>query len=222
LLIEMQQPDAAMKLFDDALAAAPDDPALRAAHVQLYQLVVQNAIDRGAFDEAERLLEQGLARYKGNGALRYTLALLYEDQGKNRKAVEVLEALVAESPDDPALLNALGYLLTDQFDRHEEARGYIQRALAMNPDSAAIIDSMGWVLYKLRDYRGASDYLERAYRLVSAGARDADAEAEIGSHLVDVRWQLGERDSALELLHGLLEQYPNDRHLKEVSERLNR
>jgi tetratricopeptide (TPR) repeat protein len=221
LLLQMQQPDAAMQLFNDALAATPDDPALRAAHVQLYQLLVQDAIDRGAPGDAERLLEQALARYKNNGALRYSLALLYQDEGKNRKAVEVLEALVAESPDDPALLNALGYLLTDQFDRHEEARGYIQRALAMNPDSAAIIDSMGWVLFKLREYRSASDYLERAYRLVTSGERDADAAAEIGSHLVDVRWQLGERDSALALLRGLLEQYPNDRHLKEVSARID-
>ena len=89
------------------------------------------------------------------------------------------------------MLNALGYLLTDQFDRHEEARGYIQKALAMNPDSPAIIDSMGWVLYKLGDYRGARDYLERAYRL--------EQDPEIAAHLVDVRWALGEHDQAREL-----------------------
>jgi len=212
LLLQMRQPEAAMRLFDDALAETPDDPALRAAHVQLYVLLSQDAVERGAYEEAERLLGDGLARYEGNGALRYSLALLYEDQGRNRKAVEVLEALVKESPDDPAFLNALGYLLTDQFNRHREARSYIQRALAMNPDNAAIIDSMGWVLFKLGDYSAASDYLERAYRL--------EPEPEIGSHLVDVRWQLGERDSALELLHGLIEQFPDDRHLKEISERL--
>ena len=155
---------------------------------------------------------QGLARYKDNSSLRYGLALVYEDQGKNRKAVDVLESLVAQSPDDPALLNALGYLLTDQFSRHEEARGYIQRALAMNPDSAAIIDSMGWVLYKLGDYRGALDYLERAYRL--------EPEPEIASHLVAVRWQLGQHDGARQLLEQALKQSPNDRHLKDVGAQL--
>jgi tetratricopeptide (TPR) repeat protein len=212
VLLQMKKPDEAMKLFDDALAASPDDPTLRAAHVQLYVLLVQDAIDRMAFDEAEKVLGQGLDRYPGDGALRYSQALLYEDQGRNKKAVGVLESLVKKSPDDPALLNALGYLLTDQFDRHEEARGYIQKALAMNPDSPAIIDSMGWVLYKLGDYSAARDYLERAYRL--------EQDPEIAAHLVDVRWALGDKENALELLKSALERNPNDRHLRELSGRL--
>jgi tetratricopeptide (TPR) repeat protein len=213
LLLQMKKPDAAMKLFDEALAAKPDDQALRAAHVQLYVILAQDAQQRRAYEDAERLLDQGLARYKGNSSLRYTLALVYEDQGKNRKAVDVLESLVGQSPDDPALLNALGYLLTDQFGRHQEARGYIQRALAMNPDNAAIIDSMGWVLYKLGDYRGALDYLERAYRL--------EPEPEIASHLVAVRWQLGQHDSARALLQEALKQSPDDRHLKDIGAKLH-
>jgi tetratricopeptide (TPR) repeat protein len=84
----------------------------------------------------------------------------------------------------------------------------------MNPDSAAIVDSMGWVLFKLGDYRAALDYLERAYRL--------EPGPEIGSHLVEVRWQLGERDSARELLRMLVAQYPNDRYVEDISERLDR
>jgi tetratricopeptide (TPR) repeat protein len=212
LLLQMKQPAEAMKLFDEALAANPNDPTLPAAHVQLYVLLVQDAVERGALSEAERLLNEGLQRYSGDGALRYSQALLYEDQGRNKKAVEVLEGLVDDSPDDPALLNALGYLLTDQFERHEEARGYIQKALAMNPDSPAIIDSMGWVLYKLGDFASARDYLERAYRL--------EPDPEIAAHLVDVRWALGEREQALELLRTSLEKAPDDKHLREVSTRL--
>jgi tetratricopeptide (TPR) repeat protein len=213
LLLQMKQASTAMMLFEEALAAKPDDAAVRAAHVQLYVILAQDAQERKAYDQAEQLLNQGLARYKDNGSLRYSLALVYEDQGKNRKAVDVLENLVAQSPDDPALLNALGYLLTDQFSRHAEARGYIQRALAMTPDNAAIIDSMGWVLYKLGDYRAALDYLERAYRL--------EPEPEIASHLVAVRWQLGEHDGARELLQQALKQSPDNRHLKEVGAQLH-
>jgi tetratricopeptide (TPR) repeat protein len=212
LLLQMKQPDEAMKLFEEALAATPDDPTLHAAHVELYQILIQDAVGRGALDEAESLVDQGLERYQGNTSLRYSQALLYEDQGRNRKAVEVLQSLVDESPDDPAFLNALGYLLTDQFQRHEEARGYIQKALAMNPDSPAIIDSMGWVLFKLGDYRAALDYLERAYRL--------EQDPEIAAHLIDVRWALGEREQALELLRASLERNPDDRHLRELSTRL--
>jgi Flp pilus assembly protein TadD len=186
---------------------------LRTAHVQLYVLLVQDAIDRKALDEANTVLGQGLQRYPGETSLRYSQALLLEDQGKNKRAVDVLQSLAKDTPDDPAVLNALGYLLTDQFDRHEEARSYIQKALALNPDSPAIIDSMGWVLYKLGDYSGARDYLGRAYRL--------EQDPEIAAHLVDVRWAQGEHDQALDLLHAALERNPGDRHLKELSGRLH-
>ena len=213
LLLQMEQPEEAMRVLDEALVSTPDDPALHLAHAQLYVIRVQSVIDRGALDEAETLLNEGLARYPDNSSLRYTLALLYEDQDRNRKALDVLESLAEDNPDDAAILNAYGYLLTDQFDRHEEARDYIERALALNPDSPAIIDSMGWVLYKLGDYRAARDYLERAYRL--------EQDPEIAAHLVDVRWQLGERDSALELLRQSLAANPDSRHLQEVDERLS-
>jgi tetratricopeptide (TPR) repeat protein len=212
LLVQMQQPEEAMRVLDEALVSSPDDPALDAAHAQLYIFRLQSLTERGALDEAEALLNEGLDRHPDNSALRYSLALLYEDQGRNRKALDVLKSLAEENPDDAAILNAYGYLLTDQFNRHDQARDYIERALALNPDSPAIIDSMGWVLFKLGDYRAAADYLERAYRL--------EQDAEIAAHLVDVRWQLGERDSARELLRQSLEANPDSRHLKEVEERL--
>jgi tetratricopeptide (TPR) repeat protein len=212
LLLQMEQRDEAMRIFDEALEKSPDDPSLQAAHVQLYVILAQDASGRGELDRAESLLDEALRRYDDNPSLRYSQALLYEDQGKPRKAVALLESLVDESPDDPALLNALGYLLTDQFARHGEARGYIQRALAMDPDNPAIIDSMGWVLFKIGDYQAAREYLERAYRL--------EADPEIAAHLVDVRWALGEHEAALELLRMTLERNPESRHLREVSERL--
>ena len=212
LLVQMQQPEEAMRVLDEALASSPDDPALHIAHAQLYVIRVQGIIERGALDEAEALLNEGLARYPDNSALRYSLALLYEDQDRNRKALDVLESLAEDNPDDAAILNAYGYLLTDEFNRHDQARDYIERALALNPDSPAIIDSMGWVLFKLGDYQAALDYLERAYRL--------EQDPEIAAHLIDVRWQLGEHDSARELLRQSLEANPDSSHLKEVDERL--
>ena len=213
LLLQMDQSGEAMRVLDEALSSTPDDPALHAAHAQLYVIQAQSNVERGALEDAEALLNEGLERYPEDASLRYSLALLYEDQNRNRKALEVLEALAEDHPDDAAILNAYGYLLTDRFDRHDEARDYIERALALDPDSAAIIDSMGWVLYKLGDYRAARDYLERAYRL--------EQDPEIAAHLVDVRWQLGERDSALELLRQSLQANPDSRHLQEVDERLS-
>jgi tetratricopeptide (TPR) repeat protein len=212
LLLQTDQADAAMSLLSDAAAANPADTSLRGAHVQLYVILAQGAMDRSELSVAESHLDAGLKLYPGDTALRYSQALLLEEQGRNRRAVGVLEGLVRDQPDNAALLNALGYLLTDQFDRHEDARAYIQRALAMNPDSPAIIDSMGWVLYKLGDYAAALDYLERAYRL--------ETDPEIAAHLVDVYWALGQQDRAREFLQTALENSPEDAHLREVRQRL--
>ncbi|MFO7285919.1 MAG: tetratricopeptide repeat protein [Gammaproteobacteria bacterium] len=214
LLVQMERASEAMRLFDEALAENPDDPALHDAQAQLYVLMSNQASSRGDLDEAERLLNEGLKRHPGNLSLRYSQALLLQEKGEMRRSVRVLEALVAEHPDNPVFLNALGYLLTDQFDRHAEAREYIQKALAMDPDNAAIIDSMGWVLFKLGDYESAFDYLDRAYRL--------EPDPEIAAHLVDVHWALGQREKALELLDAALEKNPDSRHLHEVDRRLRR
>ena len=216
LLLQMGEPERAIALLDDAIGDDPEDanPALADAHVRFYVALAQDATDRADLDRARAWLDEGLDRYPGDPSLRYSLALLLQNQGRDRQAVGVLEGLVEDEPDNPAWLNALGYLLTDKFDRHTEARGYIQRALAMDPDSAAIIDSMGWVLFRLGEYEAALDYLERAYRLMD--------DPEVIAHLVDVHWALGDRDRALELLEQGLSDRPDDAHLLDVSERIGR
>jgi tetratricopeptide (TPR) repeat protein len=212
ILLQLDQPDEALELVETALAENPDEESLQDAHVQLYLYLAQDAIDRDELALAESTLDEALDIYPDNSSLRYSQALLYEDQGRIRHAARVLEDLVEEEPDNPALLNALGYLLTDQFDRHDEAHAYIQRALEMQPDNAAIIDSMGWVLFKLGELDSALEYLERAYALVT--------DPEMAAHLVEVHWMLGNRQRALELLESNLDQFPNSRHLIDVNRRL--
>lgn len=212
LLLQMKQPDEALSLLDSALEENPEDNTLQEAHAQLYVALVQDAADRGAYDDAERLLKDGLARHPNHRSLRYSEALLLQEQGEMRKSARVLEGLVDDYPDDPTVLNALGYLLTDQFDRYTEARQYIQKALAKDPDNPAIIDSMGWVLFKLGDYAAALDYLDRAYRLYS--------DPEVAAHLIDTQWALGNKEQALDLLRSALEKSPDDERLNELSRRL--
>ncbi len=213
ILMQIGRTDAAMQMIDEALEASPSDQTLQNAQVSFFIDLSQRASNSDDLEQAQRWLDQGLAKYPSDSSLRYSQALLYEDQGRMRKAADVLERLVEEQPDNPAMLNALGYLLTDQFDRHQEAETYIRRALAMDPDNAAIIDSMGWVLFNLGEYEAALSYLERAARLVT--------DPEMIAHLVDTHWMLGNHELALQMLKDNLAQFPNDSHLLEVSSRLN-
>ena len=158
----------------------PTIPHCSRARAALRDSRRKSVIERGALDEAETLLNEGLGPLPRQQLAALLAGAALRGSGPQSQSARRARVLAEDNPDDAAILNAYGYLLTDQFDRHEEARDYIERALALNPDSPAIIDSMGWVLYKLGDYGAACDYLERAYRL--------EQDPEIAAHLVDVRW----------------------------------
>src|SRR5688572_10543370 len=59
LLLQMEQPAEAMRVIDEALASTPDDPALHAAHAQLYVVQAQDSVEGGALEDAEALLNEG-------------------------------------------------------------------------------------------------------------------------------------------------------------------
>jgi len=212
LLLRLDRDEAAMQLVAAAVAESPNDQTLQDAHAQLYISIGQRAISVDELDTAEDTYKEGLRLYRDNRSLRYAQALLYQEQGRHRRSANALESLIRDEPDDAGLLNALGYLLTDQMDRHGEARGYLEQALALEPNNAAIIDSMGWVLFNLGEFEAALGHLERAYELFP--------DAEVAAHIVDTQWALGNREQALELLQQKLAESPESRHLKELDQRL--
>ena len=214
LLLRMDRAVEGIALIDNAIGENTDiaDQSLKNAHIGFYSTLMQDAIDRGDLVAAETWIEDGLTRYPGEQSLRYSQAILFQEQDRLKQSVRVLEDLVEESPDNPIFLNALGYLLTDRLDEHEDARSYIQRALAMDPENGAILDSMGWVLFRLGEYELALDYLERAYRALEV--------TEVEAHLIDVHWALGDRELALRMLDEALARAPDDPFLNEVESRL--
>jgi len=212
LLLRMRRYDDADQLIDAALDNHPEDAMLEQARLQTYVVRAQAAVADGDLNLADAVLRDGLHAYPGDVSLRYAQALLYQEQGRLRRAATVLEALVDDVPEDASLLNALGYLLTDSLDRHEEAYGYIEQALNLEPDNAAIIDSMGWVLYHLGDHAAALEHLLRAYALFP--------DPEVAAHIIDVRWALGEHGAARELLELQLGEHPGDPHLEDVKQRI--
>ena len=212
ILVQLDRKDDAMQLLTGALENNPDDETLQSAQIQIQLIRTQDAIDEGKHRIASRILGRALYNYPTDTSLRYAQALLYQEQNRFRRAAATLESLVNDHPDDARLLNALGYLLTDQMDRHVEAQGYLQKALATEPDNPAIIDSMGWVLFKLEEYKEALDYLERAFEMFP--------DPEVAAHIVDVQWALGNKEQAQEIFQKSLEQHPDSPHLQELGQRL--
>lgn len=212
LLLQLDQPAKAMQRFEETIEANPDDPVLREAHAQLFVSIAQGEIGSGELDAAEDTLRSGLALYRENRSLRYAMALLYQEQGRNRRSASALEDLIRDFPADASLLNALGYLLTDRLDRHQQALGFLEDALALEPENPAIIDSMGWVLFNLGDFDAALAHLERAFELYP--------DPEVAAHIIDTQWALENREVALEMLREQLAEHPDSTHLQELDQRL--
>ena len=212
ILVRLGRESEAIQLLAEELQRSPDDDRLHDANVQLHLILAQDAVEEERYGEADRVLNRALGSYPGNRSVRYAKALLFQERGRLRRSAAALEQLVEDFPEDAGFLNALGYLLTDEMGRHDEALNYLRRALAAEPDNAAIIDSMGWVLFHLGEHESALDYLERAFALFP--------DPEVAAHIVDTHWALGNREQALQLLRESLEEHADSAHLLEVQQRL--
>jgi Flp pilus assembly protein TadD len=94
------------------------------------------------------------------------------------------------APDQPYVLNYLGYSWTEQGHNLPRARQMIERAVEQRPNDGAIIDSLGWVMLRQGDAAGAVKSLERAVELMPE-------DATLNGHLGDAYWAAGRRQEAL-------------------------
>lgn len=109
---------------------------------------------------------------------------------KDFKAAEKdLKQALEFRPDNPYLLNYLGYSWVDQGINLEESLEMITRAVAFKPNDGYITDSLGWTYYKMREFEKAVPPLERAVELLSY-------DATINDHLGDAYWQVGRTNEA--------------------------
>jgi tetratricopeptide (TPR) repeat protein len=164
-------------------AAATGD---REARLTLSDLLRANE----RFEEAIGLLDGLIAESKTpDWSLHYARGQALERSGHWDKAEADLSLALKLRPDEPELLNYLGYAWIDRGERLQEALGMVEKAVAANPRSGAIVDSLGWAHYRLGDYKKAVEVLEEAVEL-EAG------DPEINNHLGDAYWMVGRKDEA--------------------------
>ena len=114
----------------------------------------------------------------------YTRGITQERLGDWPAAEKDLRAALALRPEQPQILNYLGYSMVEQGINLTEALGMIETAVAARPDNGYIRDSLGWALYHLGRYPEAVQHMEAAVELVAT-------DAEINDHLGDTYWAVG-------------------------------
>lgn len=105
-----------------------------------------------------------------------------------RAEKDFLQALELE-PDQPYVLNYLGYSWIEQGLHFEKAEGMLRKAVSLREDDGYIVDSLGWVLYRLGEYEEAVGHLENAVQLLPT-------DPIINDHLGDAYWRVGRRHEA--------------------------
>jgi tetratricopeptide (TPR) repeat protein len=109
---------------------------------------------------------------------------------KNWPPAEVdLKKALKLYPDQPLVLNYLGYSWIDQGINLDEGMRLIERAVAMKPDDGYIVDSLGWAHFKRGNYDEAVRYLERAVEL-------RPDDPVLNDHLGDALWKVGRQREA--------------------------
>ena len=121
ILVRLGRETEAVQLLAEELQQSPDEERLHDANVQLHLILAQDAVEEERYGEADRVLNRALNSYPGNPSVRYARALLFQERGRLRRSANALEELVEDYPEDAGFLNALGYLLTDELGRHDEA-----------------------------------------------------------------------------------------------------
>jgi tetratricopeptide (TPR) repeat protein len=179
-------------------AAAGGDPDARLTLADLLR-----ANER--YDESSALLSELIKQSPTpDWRLYFGRAVSLEKLGRWNEAEADLQHALKLRPDEPELLNYLGYSWIDRGVRLKEAMAMVQKAVDANPRSGAMVDSLGWAYFKLGDYKSAVDKLEQAVEL-DAG------DPEVNDHLGDAYWKVGRKDEALFQWRRVLTLKPDDK-----------
>ena len=175
------RPDAAIEVLEQLVR---DYPEHAAAHSALGDLQRQEENYERAIQAYDSALELSDPDSGARWFLLYARGISHERLKDWPNAEADFRAALELNPDQPQVLNYLGYSLVEKKTKLDEALGMIERAVAARPDSGYIVDSLGWVLYRLGRYADAVGHMERAVALMPV-------DPVVNDHLGDVYWAVG-------------------------------
>lgn len=189
----------ALEIAKASMAAAPGD---RDAQIALADLLRANE----RWDESVAVLDKLVASEASRPDWRvlYLRGISLERAGRWVEAERDLGAALKLNPNEPELLNFLGYSWIDRNEKLPEALAMVQKAVDARPQSGAMLDSLGWAYYRLGDYKKAVEKLETAAEL-------EPGDPDVNDHLGDAYWRAGRRTEARFQWQRVLSLEPTDK-----------
>ncbi len=202
--------------------AAEELRAMAAEHPDRSQPLVQLGDlwrSKSRFPDAVLAYDQAVARTKKeeptDWTMYYSRGVALERAGQWQRAeADLLHALQLQ-PEQPLVLNYLGYSWVDKGVKLSEALRMIERAVELRPNDGYIVDSLGWAYYRLGNYVQATQNLEHAIEL-------KPEDPTINDHLGDAYWQVGRVVEARTQWRRALQFGPEAADVKTIEAKLDR
>lgn len=120
----------------------------------------------------------------GHWPIFYSRGVSHERTGNWASAEADFRQALALNPEQPQVLNYLGYSFVDRGENLNEALTMIEKAVSLDPDAGYIIDSLAWAYYRLGRFEDAVAPMEKASLL-------EPVDPVVTDHLGDVYWAVG-------------------------------
>jgi tetratricopeptide (TPR) repeat protein len=209
-LADLEKRDEAVKHLTALLDAEPTDTRAYLALGGVYGAKKDFKSAAAIYDRAEKAITAPL---RSHWNLFYQRGIAYEQLDIWPKAEESFRKALKLYPDQPQVLNYLGYSYVDQNKNLDEAVGMIRKAVELRPDDGYIVDSLGWAYYRLGRFEDAVAELERAIKL-------RPEDATINDHLGDAYWQVGRKLEARFQWQHAIDGKPEDGELVKIQAKL--
>ncbi len=200
LLAALGQPQAAVALLNGLMAQNPTDPDLPGDAGEMLRAAGQCAAAIPYYGKAIALA--GSPAPPGAWSLFFDRGICEDTLGNWPAAQADMRQALALSPEQPYVLNYLGYSWTIRGERLGQAKRMLTQAVALDPDDGAVLDSLGVVDLRLHETKTALAVL------IQAVEQDPD-DAEVNGHLGDAFWQAGDALQAAYQWHRALSFNPD-------------
>ncbi len=178
--------DEALAVMREAVERFPDALEAHTALGDMLRRESKFAEAAAAYDKAVALID---TPEQLHWPLYYQRGIAYERSKQWDRAEADFRKALALEPDQPDVLNYLGYSWVEQGSNLAEAEEMIQRAVDQRPDDGYIVDSLGWVLFRFGEFDRALKHLERAVEL-------RPVDPVINDHYGDALWMVGRKTEA--------------------------
>jgi len=175
--------EAAIEVLEQLAKSHGDLPSVHAALGDALRQLERYDLAAKAYDRALELSGEPTAN---DWFIYYARGICFERIDSWEKADADFRMALKLNPDQPQVLNYLGYSLLEKNIRLDEALEMIERAVSAVPNDGYITDSLGWALYRLRRFEEAVGYMERAAEL-------KPVDPIVNDHLGDTLWAVGRK-----------------------------